>query len=84
MKNKTYEDIKKGLKKPCGGLCLCNWGGLVVYEIIYGIDDAIISGFDYGNGPQDLRTTKIYYTCGGRAYIRRYNRRYYLDEISRF
>ena len=84
MKNKTFEEIRKGNIKPVGGLCLSNYGGLEVYSIIYGIEDYIISGFNYGDGPKDLKQTKVYTSNSGRAYIRRYNARYYLDTISRY
>lgn len=84
MKNKLYNGIRNGQKKPIGGLCLCNWGGLVVYDILYGLDDQIISAFDYGDGVKDIRTTKIFYTITGRPYFVRYKRRYYLDNIERF
>lgn len=79
-----YKDYYNGIKKPVGGLCLCNFGGLVVFEIIYGIDDYCISGFDFGDGVKDIRTTKIHYTTSGRNYIIRGKNRCYFDEIMRF
>ena len=83
MKNKLYEKIRTGEKKPCGIYCLCNFGGLAIYDILYGIEDKAVSGFDFGEGAQDIRTTKIFYTISGRSYIVRHNRRYYFDEIER-
>jgi len=82
MKNKLYQDIRNGIKKPLGGLCLCNFGGLCVYDIN---SDFIVSGFSYGDDNiSDLRKTKIFETITGRFYFVRFSRRYYLDEISRF
>ena len=83
MKNKLYQEIRNGNKKPCGVYGLSNYGGLAIYEIISGIDDKAVSGFDFGNVVEDLKTTKIFYTVSGRAYIRRYNTRYYFDNILR-
>lgn len=61
---------------------LCIHGGLVIVSI----DDAsctCYSGFDFGNGLEDARRTHIQYSASGRAFVRRYGRRYYLSEIER-
>lgn len=59
---------------------VCNFGGLAIISIDPA-GDACVSCFDYGNGPKNTRRTRIHYSDGGRPYIRRYNRRYYFDEI---
>lgn len=82
MKNKLYEEIRKGIKKPCGVYCLSNFGGLAIYDIIYGINDKAVSGFDFGDGVKHIRTTQIYYTATG-AYIKRFGIKYSLDEFIR-
>ena len=61
---------------------MSNFGGLAIVSVDPA-SDTCFSCFDWGEGPQDFRRTKIYYTNSGRAYIRRYNRRYYFDEIMR-
>lgn len=61
---------------------LSNFGGLAIVSIDHA-SDTCYSCFDFGNGPENARRTKICYTDSGRAYIRRYNRRYYFDEIMR-
>ena len=83
MKNKLYEEIRKGIKKPCGVYGLSNFGGLAIYDIIHGINEKAVSGFDFGDGVKHIRTTQIYYTLSGRAYIIRYGVRYYFDNIVR-
>jgi len=83
MNNKLYQEIRNGNKKPCGVYGLSNFGGLAIYEIISGVDDKVTSGFDFGDGVKHLATTKIFYTVSGRAYIVRYKRRYYFDNILR-
>lgn len=75
-----YNKIRGGEIHPIGYQCLCNFGGLVVYQIN---NDTCISGFDYGNGVQGLRETSIHYTMSGRPYIIRYQHAYYFDEIMR-
>lgn len=59
---------------------ICNSGGLVIVSIDIA-SDTCYSCFSFGNGPEYCRRTEIHYTRGGRAYIRRFNRRYYFDEI---
>lgn len=59
---------------------LCNFGGLAILSID---DEICYSCFDYGDGPKNKRRTQIHYSSSGRAYIRRYNRRYYFDQIMR-
>lgn len=61
---------------------LCNFGGLAIISIDPAGDNCK-SCFDYGDGPKNARNTKIHYSNSGRAYIRRYNRRYYFDQIMR-
>ena len=59
---------------------ICNFGGLAIISIDPG-SDICYSCFDFGNGPKNERRTRILYSGSGRPYIRRYNRRYYFDEI---
>lgn len=59
---------------------ICNFGGLAIISIDPA-SDTCYSCFDFGNGPENGRRTRICYSSGGRPYIRRYNRRYYFDEI---
>ena len=66
--------------KYIGVYPLCNFGGLAIVSIDPA-SDTCYSCFDFGNGPENYRRTQIYYSNSGRAYIRRYNRRYYFNEI---
>lgn len=61
---------------------MSNFGGLAIVSIDEATETCL-SCFDWGDGPQNIRRTQIYYTSNGRSYIRRYNRRYYFDEIMR-
>ena len=74
-------------RRPVGVYGLCNWGGLVVYDIApedltHGGAD-FVTGFDFGNGLKSLRHSRVHYTMSGRAYITKKGVRYYLDEIMR-
>lgn len=71
------------MDKIIGTYTLCNFGGLVVLDIIYGIDDKLTTAFSFGDGIKGKRTTKIFYDANGRDYVKRYGRKYYLDEIER-
>ncbi|WP_406044105.1 hypothetical protein [Succinimonas sp.] len=68
--------------KYIGSFTLSNFGGLAIISIDPA-SDTCYSCFDFGSGPEHARRTQIHYTGSGRAYIRRYNRRYYFDEIIR-
>ena len=75
-----YNKIRGGEIHPKGVMCLSNWGGLAIYEIN---SDTCVSGFDFGKGVKGIRETSIHYTISGRAYIIRYQKAYYFDEIMR-
>lgn len=75
---KKYADTE-----PIGTLGLCNWGGLEILDIEYGIDDYAIACFNWGTGRQQIRRHKITYTPAGRSYIRKQGTRYYSDQILR-
>lgn len=70
-------------KKPCGVYCTCNWGGFVALGILYGIDDKIIIGEDYGDGLLRVRAHKIFTRVDGSNYIVRNGRRMSLDNFMR-
>lgn len=78
--SKLYNEIRDGKIRPIGTQVLCNFGGLCIY---YLNSDSCISGFDFGEGVQGIRETSIHYTTSGRAYIIRYQKAYYFDEIMR-
>ena len=75
---KLYEN-----KKAVGVYTMCNFGGLEILDIIYGIEDQAVACFNNGCGRTDIRKHKIYTTPGGRNYIRKNGIRYYFDEIMR-
>lgn len=74
---------KKYENAPAVGVYgICNSYGLAILELD---DETAVSAFagTWGPGWDDIRKTRVHYTSSGRAYIRRYNRRYYFDEIMR-
>jgi len=72
---KTYENIK-----PVAVLGLCNFGGIAIYSIN---EDFVVSGFDFGNGVENVRETKIYTRLDGSSYFRRYGTIYNLSDFIR-
>lgn len=70
--------------EPVGTLCLCNWGGLEILDIIYGIDDYVIACFNFGTGRQQIRRHKVMTAPSGKTYIKKQGKRYYLNEIMRY
>lgn len=75
---KQYADTK-----AVGVYPLCNWGGLEILAVEYGIDDYVVACFNFGTGRQKIRRHKICYSTSGRDYIRKEGVRYYLDNIMR-
>lgn len=70
-------------KKPVGVYAVCNWGGYVAFDIIFGIDDKIVIGEDYGDGLIRVRAHKIFTRVDGSSYIVRNGRRMSLDNFIR-
>jgi hypothetical protein len=70
-------------KKPIGILCLSNFGGLLVLDLECGIEDKIITCFDFGSGRKHFGKNKIRYNSNGDAYFVKFGKRYYLNEIMR-
>ena len=58
-----------------------NFGGLEILDIEYGIQDKLVTCFNWGTGRQMIRRNTIYTTPSGRQYIRKAGDRYYLDEM---
>lgn len=80
----TKIEKEKYMDKPVIGVyCLSNYGGLVILDIEYGIDDYVIAAFDYGRGKQSINRHKIQFTKHGRPYFKKYGSRYYFDDIMR-
>ena len=64
-----------------GYYCMGNFGGLEILDIEYGINDKLITCFNFGTGRQMIRRNTIYTTSNGRQYIRKARDRYYIDEM---
>ena len=72
-----------GDKKAIGVYVVCNWGGLEVLDVLYGIDDKLVTCFNFGDDRKHYRTVCVHTAADGRPYVNRYGVRYYLDEIMR-
>ena len=79
----TLKEMYKD-KQSIATVCLCNWGGLEVLDVLYGIEDYLVTCFNYGDGRTSISRNKIYHTTSGRDYIRKCGRRFYLDEMVTF
>lgn len=77
-KFKEYENMP-----AIGAWCICNFGGLELIAINYGVDDTAVTCFNTGEGRGKWKETKIHFTAGGRAYVTRYGFRYYFDDCMR-
>lgn len=66
-----------------GYYTLSNFGGLEILDVEYGINDKLVTCFNWGTGRQMIRRNTVFTTPGGRQYIRKAGDRYYLDEMMR-
>lgn len=46
---------------PVATYCLCNWGGIEILDILYGIDDYVVWRSNYGEPEEKLHCSKIRY-----------------------
>ena len=56
---------------------------VVIYDVIYGIDDKIKFSWDVCGKVKKTRYSKIQYDKEGRSYFKSYNLKIYLDECMR-
>jgi len=73
--NNEYKD-----KKPIESLCLSNWGGIEILDIVYGIDDYVVYRFNYGT-PEKIHKAKIIYGTKVNSFRAYDNKRYRLDDF---
>ena len=52
---KAYEE-----KQPVAVYPMCNWGGIEILDILYGIEDYVVYRFNFGE-PQEPHKAKIRY-----------------------
>ena len=56
---------------------------IIIYDVIYDIEDKIKFSWDFCGRVQKTRYSKIRYDKEGRSYFKSYNRKIYLDECMR-
>ena len=56
---------------------------IIIYDVIYDIDDKIKFSWNICGKVQKTRYSKIQYDKEGRSYFKSYNRKIYLDECMR-
>ena len=69
--------------KPAGVLSTSEWGGLVILDFEYDIDDYCLCGINNGIGNGDLRWRKIYTNENGKSFIKYRGQRYNLSDFMR-
>ena len=62
---------------------LSNNYSIVILDIIYDINDYVISAFSDGENYKHKRKTRIFYDNNDRNYFVRYGVKYYLDDFMR-
>lgn len=76
----TYKE-KFENKQPIAVQGICNTCGIAIFDVVYGINDCIISAFSNGKNYTNYRKTRIFYDNNDRDYFVRYGVKYYLDEF---
>lgn len=69
-------------RKPIGVYPTCNFGGVIILDMQYDIDDSVVTAYDFGDGYKSIRHNKVYYSSKG-AYIVKGKTRYYLSDFMR-
>ena len=67
--------------KPLMTMCMCNFGGIAVMEIEYGINDYAFVCDNYGDGYKNITKNLIRYNAKGEPYFVRYGKRYYFKNM---
>lgn len=66
--------------KPISVYTICNFGGIEILNIEYGIDDRIIYRYNFGQPEIKHHKAKIYYSVNGLPYFKTKYGRIYLDD----
>lgn len=69
--------------KPIAAYATSAWGGIVVLDFDYGIEDYCLCGINNGVGNGDLRWRKIYTSENGKNFIKYRGQRYNLSDFIR-
>lgn len=77
--SKQYES-----RRPLAVLPLSNFGCLAILDTLTECGETlIIAAWDFGTGYQNTRRHRVQETTSGRPFIRKGNRRFYLDQMQR-
>lgn len=82
MKTPLYLEYMN--RRPSAVLPLSNFGGLAILDTLseYG-ETFIVAAWDFGTGYKNIHRHKVQETTSGRFFIRKGNRRFYLDQMTR-
>ena len=77
--SKQYES-----RRPLAVLPLSNFGGIAVLDVINECGGTVIvAAWNFGRGYENTRRHTVKETTSGRSFIRKGNRRFYLDQMVR-
>ena len=62
---------------------MCNFGGIEILGIEYGIDDRIVYRYNFGQPENKIHKVRTYDSVNGRSYFNTKFGRIYLDECIR-
>ena len=62
---------------------MCNFGGIEILNVEYGIDDRIVYRYNFGQPENKMHKARIYYGAGDMPYFNTKFGRIYLDECIR-
>lgn len=57
--NKEMKEKYRKQDMPIATYCMCNWGGIEILDILYGIDDYVVWRENYGEPNKDVHCSKI-------------------------
>ena len=69
--------------QPIAIYTICNALALAIYDIEYGVNDKVLTGFVGPEKPGRKTRNTIYTNAAGRMYFKKYGVKYYLDDFMR-
>ena len=69
------------MEEPIASMCICNTCSIVILDIVYGINDYVLTAFIIDDIYIYNKTTRIFYDYNNRPYFYRFRVKYYLDEF---
>lgn len=69
------------MKQPIAIKSISNTISIVIFDIVYGVNDCVLSAFNIDGSYIYNKTTRIFYDYNGEPYFYRFSNKYYLKDF---